>query len=75
MNTKKKQSKTERASVIRRVPVQKPTFLSQKEEAQVKEQSRNESAFLLAWLGLGGVILVEGIALAASGIITNLRML
>ncbi|KAJ0099534.1 hypothetical protein Patl1_19937 [Pistacia atlantica] len=28
---------------------------------------KNESAFLLAWLGIGGVILLQGITLAASG--------
>lgn len=53
--------------MIRRSPVEKPVFLSQVDEKKVEEEKRNESAFLLAWLGLGGVILVEGIALAASG--------
>ncbi|KAA8533839.1 hypothetical protein F0562_031356 [Nyssa sinensis] len=64
---KKQEGKRERASVIRRAPVQKPGFISGQDEAQSKEQNRNESAFLLAWLGLGLVILVEGILLAASG--------
>ena len=49
--------------------MEKPEFVSQQEKPLSKEQIRNENAFLLAWLGLGGVILVEGIALAASGII------
>lgn len=32
-----------------------------------KESSRGEDVFLLVWLGLGGLILVEGVTLAASG--------
>lgn len=68
VSTKRKQrDKRERASIIRRTPVEKPAFVSQEDEAKAKEQSKNESAFLLAWLGLGGIILVEGIVLAASG--------
>ncbi|KAH7537891.1 hypothetical protein FEM48_Zijuj03G0141100 [Ziziphus jujuba var. spinosa] len=61
--------KRERASIIRRSPVGKPSFASSSEEdeAKAKERSKNESAFLLAWLGLGGIILVQGIVLAASG--------
>ncbi|XP_021287221.1 protein LOW PSII ACCUMULATION 2, chloroplastic [Herrania umbratica] len=64
---KKQKGKRERASIIRRSPVEKPAFVSKEEEAQADEQRKNESAFLLAWLGLGGVILVQGIVLAASG--------
>ncbi|KAB1208178.1 Protein LOW PSII ACCUMULATION 2, chloroplastic [Morella rubra] len=64
---KKQRSKRERASIIRRSPVEKPAFVSQEDKVTVKEQNRNESAFLLTWLGLGGVILVQGILLAASG--------
>ncbi|KAJ9679075.1 hypothetical protein PVL29_021107 [Vitis rotundifolia] len=64
---KNEKGRRERASIIRRSPVQKPEFLGVEEKGESKEQSRNESAFLLAWLGLGGIILVEGIILAASG--------
>ncbi|XP_055828303.1 protein LPA2 [Solanum dulcamara] len=68
--SKKKQQKgkRERDSIIRREPIQKPSFATQSaEESGSKKFQKNESAFLLAWLGLGGVILVEGILLAASG--------
>lgn len=41
--------------------------MSKEEAAVAEEQKKNESAFLLAWLGLGGVILVQGIVLSASG--------
>ncbi|KAI6696218.1 hypothetical protein NL676_016337 [Syzygium grande] len=64
---KKLRGKRERASIIRRTPVEKPSFVSKEDEGKAEEQRRNESAFLLAWLVLGGIILVEGIALAASG--------
>ncbi|KAE8710705.1 hypothetical protein F3Y22_tig00110319pilonHSYRG00163 [Hibiscus syriacus] len=55
------------ASIIRRSPVETPAFVSKEEEAKAEEQRKNESAFLLAWLGLGGIIIVQGIVLAASG--------
>ncbi|KAF3433123.1 hypothetical protein FNV43_RR24225 [Rhamnella rubrinervis] len=67
---KKGRSKRERASIIRRSPVAKPAFTSEEDEVKAKERGKNESAFLLSWLGLGGVILIQGIALAASGTIT-----
>lgn len=68
---KKSKSKRERASVTRSAPVQKPAFVSQEDEAKAKEIMKNESAFLLAWLGIGGVILLQGITLAASGIYSS----
>ncbi|KAF2315751.1 hypothetical protein P3X46_023691 [Hevea brasiliensis] len=70
-NKKKQKGKRERASIIRRSPVEKPAFVSQEDEAKAKEQSKNESAFLLAWLGLGGIILAQGIVLAASGFLPD----
>ncbi|XP_052197230.1 protein LPA2 isoform X2 [Diospyros lotus] len=63
---KKQKGKRERASITRRSPMEKPEFVAQQDEAQAKDQVRNENAFLLTWLGLGALILVEGIALAAS---------
>lgn len=44
-----------------------PQFVSKQEEGKFEEQSRNEKAFLLAWLGLGSIIITQGILLAASG--------
>ena len=67
-SNKKQKSKRERASIIRRSPVEKPAaFVSKEDKVKGKETSRNESAFLLTWLGLGGLILVEGLVLASSG--------
>ncbi|XP_043690589.1 protein LPA2-like [Telopea speciosissima] len=73
-NKRKGKRNSERASsIIRLSPVEKPAFLSQQQgESQSEEQNRNESAFLLTWLGLGSLFLVEGILLAASGTIVNL---
>ncbi|KAJ8771397.1 hypothetical protein K2173_026574 [Erythroxylum novogranatense] len=63
----KQKGKRERARIIRRSPVEKPELLSQVDEAKVEAERKNENAFVLAWLGFGIVILVEGIMLAASG--------
>ncbi|CAA0809565.1 Protein LOW PSII ACCUMULATION 2- chloroplastic [Striga hermonthica] len=65
--TKQSKGKRERASIIRREPVEKPNFATPQPAAQAEELRKNESYFLFAWLGLGAVILLEGIALAASG--------
>ncbi|ONK80001.1 uncharacterized protein A4U43_C01F12710 [Asparagus officinalis] len=66
---KKKNQGEGRDKIIRRSPIQKPSLLQ--EELQPSEgqqqQSPNETAFLLTWLGLGLLIFVEGILLAASG--------
>ncbi|KAG5008036.1 hypothetical protein JHK85_026578 [Glycine max] len=72
---KKKKAQRERASIIRRSPLEKPAFVSEQQVGKAKEENKNESAFLLAWLGFGVVILVEGIALAASGNSTALKSL
>ncbi|XP_071689692.1 protein LPA2 [Rutidosis leptorrhynchoides] len=77
---KKQKGKKERARIIRRDPVETPKFVQQQQQQQqqqqnqqignnevLNEQGSNERAFLLTWLGLGSLIIVEGIALAASG--------
>ncbi|KAK9063250.1 hypothetical protein SSX86_017120 [Deinandra increscens subsp. villosa] len=65
---KKQKGKNERSRIIRREPVETPKFVSQQKEQEVSnEQGSNERAFLLAWLGLGSIIIIEGLALAVSG--------
>ncbi|VFQ80559.1 unnamed protein product [Cuscuta campestris] len=68
-STPKTQQKGERgrASVIRRAPIEKPKFDGRSDNARPQEPKRSESAFLIAWLGLGATIIVEGIVLSASG--------
>lgn len=53
--------------MIRRAPVEKPKFVAVKDESKLKEQGQDEQAFLLAWLGLGSVIFLQGILLSISG--------
>ena len=48
----------------RRAPVE----MSEEGAAKAEEQRQNQNSFLLTWLGLGIVILIKGIILAASGI-------
>lgn len=76
----KSNNKKERARIIRRDPVQTPKFASIKQKEQLgdnvsTEQGSNERAFLLAWLGLGSLIIAEGLALAASGILYYISIL
>ncbi|KAI3858605.1 hypothetical protein MKX03_005653 [Papaver bracteatum] len=69
-NKKKPGKNRERAAVIRRTPLQKPSYLSDKnkKEKQVSvQQGGVEGVFVLTWLGLGSLIIIEGLTLSASG--------
>ncbi|XP_068655301.1 protein LPA2 [Aristolochia californica] len=63
----KKKRNRERASVVRRTPIEKPSLLSPEKDSDSDLQKTNEGAFLLTWLGLGILIFIEGIVLSASG--------
>ncbi|CAH9121643.1 unnamed protein product, partial [Cuscuta epithymum] len=67
ISKRKQKGKRETTPVIRRIPIEKPKFDSQPARAQPQEPKGNESAFILAWLGLGAIIIVEGVVLSASG--------
>ncbi|URD76261.1 hypothetical protein MUK42_08142 [Musa troglodytarum] len=66
---KKKGRGKEKGSVVRRSPIDRSSlvYTASKEDQSQQQLPVNESAFLLTWLGLGVIILVEGVALAAAG--------
>ncbi|KAF9608638.1 hypothetical protein IFM89_010422 [Coptis chinensis] len=43
--------------------------LQKQKETQVPEPNSYETTFLLTWLGLGSLIIIEGLALPASGVL------
>lgn len=71
VNEKKKKKGKGRSAVVRRMPIEKPSIFSPTGDEirsfQKQQGGASEGAFLLTWLGLGSLILVEGITLAASG--------
>ncbi|KAK8965620.1 hypothetical protein KSP40_PGU021139 [Platanthera guangdongensis] len=69
-DAKKKSKVRERSAVIRRSPIDRPSVLSPRGgqgRSSQGQQGAGEGVFLLAWVGLGILILMEGIALAVSG--------
>ncbi|KAJ8497536.1 hypothetical protein OPV22_008088 [Ensete ventricosum] len=66
---RKKGRGKEKGSVVRRSPIDRSSLVysASKEDQSQQQLAVNESAFLLTWLGLGVIILVEGVALAAAG--------
>uniref|UniRef100_A0A7N0V7H3 Protein LOW PSII ACCUMULATION 2, chloroplastic n=1 Tax=Kalanchoe fedtschenkoi TaxID=63787 RepID=A0A7N0V7H3_KALFE len=67
-STAPKQKRAGRAAVIRRrAPVQQQPIAPRPAAGDQDEKGRNESAFLVTWLGLGVVILAQGLTLSASG--------
>ncbi|KAL6509455.1 hypothetical protein OROGR_022765 [Orobanche gracilis] len=67
--TKKKRPKVqkERPSIIPRELGEKPSFSTPRQAAQSEQLRKNESAFLLAWLGVAAIIILDAVAIAASG--------
>lgn len=56
--------------MVRRSPVDRPSVLSppgEQSSSSEVQQGAGEGAFVVAWVGLGILILIEGIALAVSG--------
>ncbi|KAK8916009.1 hypothetical protein KSP39_PZI022733 [Platanthera zijinensis] len=69
-DARKKSKVRERSAVIRRSPVDRPSVLSPpggQSRSSQGQQGAGEGVFLLFWVGLGILILMEGIALAVSG--------